>query len=375
MRINPRRFEVSPFQECYDSADLTWSVYAGRLFPLSSEDDPKEKYWALRRRAAMYDVPERPVEIRGPDVVPSLDYVLARNIASLKRGRGRYVIACNHEGGVFMDGVLFNVGENRYWYVQPDGALETWLAAHSLGFDITVSDPQSRVIQLQGPASLRVMHAASAGQIDEGLGYFHAGFFELGGQRVYVSRTGYTGERGYEIYTFGSETDHPSLWEHLMRCGEPFGMEFSCLNSMEPRRIEAGILDNGTDMDGSLTPFQVGLGAYIDLDKEKFIGREALLRSDRRSLLYGVKCTQVTPRMHWDVLDGDRVVGTVTAGAYSPYLECHVGYVRFFEPAAWEGRSLHIRDAHADFHACEIVLLPFYDHEKRIAKGLDLSIP
>jgi glycine cleavage system aminomethyltransferase T len=370
-----KRFEQSPFLPCYDKPGIVSGVYAGRFFPLYYGDDPAEKYWVLRRKAALYDVPERPVEISGPDVTAFLEKVFSRKVYDLTEGRGRYAIACTPQGGVFMDGILFKMGDNRFWYVQPDGALETWLIAHSGGFDITVSDPHSRVLQIQGPKSLEVMHSASSGTIDETLGYFRAGFFTLGNQEVYVSRTGFTGELGYEIYSLGNDTDCPQLWNHLMAVGESYGMEFSGPGSMEIRRLEAGILDNGTDMDMSLTPFQAGLGAFIDMDKEDFIGREALINADRRTLLYGIKCKDVKPIMHDSILRKNENVGRVTAGALSPYLETGIGYVRFSIPGDWQGQKLVLQSSDGEKHDCDVVSLPFFDREKKIARGLDKTIP
>ena len=88
-----------------------------------------------------------------------------------------YAIACTPDGGIFMDGILFKLSEDRFWYVQPDGALEAWLIAHSEGYDVTVSDSKSRVLQIQGPNAPAIMHTASKGAINERMGYFHAGFF------------------------------------------------------------------------------------------------------------------------------------------------------------------------------------------------------
>ena len=113
---------------------------------------------------------------------------------------------------------------------------------------------------------MEIMRAASAGRIDEGMRYFQAGFFDLGGQEVHVSRTGFTGELGYEIYSLGDATDHLALWDHLMASGEPHGMEFSSTSPMTIRRIEAGILGNTTDMDTTMTPFEAGLAPFIDMD-------------------------------------------------------------------------------------------------------------
>ena len=374
-RISGRRFEESPYLSRYESPELVRGVYAGRFFPIFNGEDPIQKYWALRRKAVIFDVPEKPVEITGPDAVPFLEKIFAQTVSTLKEGRGRYAVACTPQGGVFMDGVLFHLAPNHYWYVQADGALETWFIAHSEGYDIKISDPGSRVIQIQGPASQKIMHAASAGRIDDDMRYFHAGFFDLGGQEVYVSRTGFTGELGYEIYSLGEATDHLSLWDHLMASGEPHGMEFSSTSSMTFRRIEAGILGNTTDMDMSMTPFEAGLARFVDLDKDDFVGRAALLKADQRPVLYGLKCSDTLPSVTSTVLDGEKSVGRMRMGVHSPTLECGIGYVRFNEPGEWSGRSLHLRLPSGDVYPCEIVDLPFVDPEKRIVRGLDKTIP
>ena len=374
-QISARRFEESPYVDRYETPEMVRGVYAGRFFPVFNGEDPEQKYWVLRRKALIYDVPEKPIEISGPDAVEFLEKVFARTISTLKEGRGRYTIACTPQGGVFMDGVLFNLGANRYWYVQADGPLEAWLVAHSGGYDVTISDPNSRVIQIQGPASLDVMHAASAGRIDETMRYFHAGFFDLGGQTVYVSRTGFTGELGFEIYCQGAATDHGALWDHLIKSGAPFGMEFSSTASLTTRRIEAGILGNLTDMDMTMTPFEAGLGPFIDLDNENFVGREALLSADQRPLLLGLTCASATPTMSSTVFDGDEPVGRMTAGTHSHTLGCGVGYVRFKHPGNWLGRTLRLQFPDGKAHPCEIVDLPFFDKNKEIVRGIDKTIP
>jgi len=375
VRVSSRVFEQSPYVEFYESADMVCGIYAGRFFTIYNGEDPVEKYWTLRRKALIYDVPEKPLEISGPDAVPFLERIFARTISTLKQGRGRYAIACTAQGGVFMDGVLFKLAENRYWYVQADGPFETWLLAHSGEFDVTISDPRSRVIQIQGPASMDIMSVASAGVIDDSMKYFHAGFFDLGGQQLYVSRTGFTGELGYEIYAFGNTTNHSALWKHLMAAGETFGMEFSSTRSMTTRRIEAGILGNGTDIDTSMTPFEAGLAPFIDLKKKDFIGKSSLIDCDRQPLLFGLRCQAATPDRGSKILDDDEVVASMTAGIESPTLGCGIGYVRFTKPGDWVGRHLHIQLANAAVHQCEIVNLPFFDSDKEIVRGIDRTIP
>ena len=375
VRVSSRCFEVSPYLERYDGPDMVRGVYAGRFFAIYNGEDPIRKYWTLRRKALIYDVPEKPVEISGRDAVSFLDNILSRSVATLAEGRGRYAIACTPRGGVFMDGVLFRLEDDRFWYVQADGAFETWLIAHSGGYEITISDPRSRVIQIQGPASMDIMHGASAGQIDANMRRFQSGFFDLGGQRLYVSRTGFTGELGYEIYCNGEATDHLALWDHLMAAGEAFGMEFSSTRSMTIRRIEAGILGNMTDMDTTMTPFQAGLGPFIDMGKDAFIGRAALVDADRRTLMYGVRCNSAVPGRGSVVLVGQEPVAVLTAGVDSPTLGCGIGYARFQEPGEWSNRELKLRLPDASVHPCTVVDLPFVDPERLIARGLDRTIP
>ncbi|OED36151.1 aminomethyltransferase [Chromatiales bacterium (ex Bugula neritina AB1)] len=375
VRISARRFEESPFIERTDSPHMIRGVYAGRYLAIYLGEDVTEKYWTLRQKALLFDVPEKPVEISGPDAVPFLEKVFSRKVATMQPGRGYYAIACTPQGGVFMDGVIFRLGANRFWYVQADGAFETWLIAHSGGFNISITDPQSRVLQIQGPASLKIMSVATDGAINETLRYFGAGFYTIGGQKLYVSRTGFTGELGYEIYCDGANTDHLALWDHLIAVGEPHGMEFSSTRVMTIRRIEAGILGNLTDIDMTMTPFEAGLAPFIDMDKGDFVGRDALLGKDQRSLLMGLTCQTQTPVAGSVILDQDEPVGFITAGVPSPTLGLGIGYARFHEPGDWIGRALTLQLPDGSHHPAEIVDIPFVDREKKIVRGGDRTIP
>lgn len=375
VKVSARRFEESPYIERTDSPEMIRGVYADRFFPIYIGEDVVEKYWTLRRRALIFDVPEKPLEIAGPDALPFLEKVFARKIATMQVGRGYYAIACTPQGGIFMDGVIFKLGPDRYWYVQADGPFHTWLIAHSGGFDITISDPRSRVLQVQGPASIDIMQAASDGAITEELRYFRSGYFSIGGQNLYVSRTGFTGELGFEIYSEGANTDHLALWDHLTAAGKPFGMEFSSTRAMTIRRIEAGILGNLTDIDMTMTPFEAGLAPFIDLDKGDFVGRDALLGKDQRSLLFGLTCESDTPASGSVILDGENSVGYITAGVPSPTLRLGIGYARFYKPGDWVGRTLTLQLPDGSRHPVDIVNLPFVDPEKNIVRGIDRTLP
>ena len=362
--------ELSPFHNCYANENTVLRLAAGRFYAHYNGEDVISSYWALRKKAALFDVPERPVEIAGPDAVAFLEYLVARKIKDMEVGRGRYALICTHEGGIFMDGILFRLAENRFWFVHPDGDLDMWLLAHSRGFDVKVSDPKSRVLQLQGPKSFRIMQDATRGAITQNFRYFHSGLFKFDGQQVYVSRTGWTGELGYELYTLGEQTDCPRLWDHLMRKGKPYGMVFSSMQAMNTRRIEAGIFDSGSDFDSSMTPFETGLENFIDLGKKGFMGRDALMVANSGVRLFGLRCNSSTPHASDLVLSDNAPVGKVTTGAFSPYLDCGIGYVRFDKPSDWSGKILTLQSHKFGEVSCTIVDLPFYDQEKLLPRDL-----
>ncbi len=368
--VSAKRREQSPFVERWHSPEVVYALYANRLHPVTLGTDPLEDYWKLRRGVALYDVPERPISIQGPDAVRLLERVLTRPVASIRNGRGVYGLACFPDGGVLMDGVLIRLASDHFWYVQADGDIENWMAAHGVGMDVAVTDPGSRVLQIQGPKSHEVLASASGAPIPDDFGYFAARMFDLGGQEVLVSNSGWTGELGVEIYGHAG-LDHLALWDHLMACGEPFGMTLAAGDSMGPRRIEAGILDNLTDFDRTMTPFEAGLGRFVNFDNTDFIGREALLDAPQDQLLWGVRCEEGVPAVGDDVFVDGTLVGHTTVGEWSPTLEEGIGYVRFRGPidGGWTGRTVTVR---GDFTGV-IVALPFFDPEKRLPRGRQLD--
>ena len=365
LKISAKRFATSPFVDRYATEDTVFGVYGGRLYPLSNGDDPVEGYWRLRREAALFDVPERPLQIEGPDAERFLDLVLTRDVAALRPGRAGYGIACDASGGILMDGVLLRLSPERFWYVLADGDIAGWLQAHAAGLDVSITDPGSWVLQIQGPTSLAVLAYAVDGPLPDPFAYFALAEARIGDQPVLVSRTGWSGELGFEVYTFPG-VDGPALWDHLVRAGESHGLRPQSLGSLGIRRIEAGILDNGTDMDASMTPYAAGLGRFVDLTKERFVGRAALTEADRRPRLFGLTGASV-PIPGTPVRYGDEVAGCVTAGAWSPFLEQGIGYAVMDHADAWPGRAVRLGEDPADM---TLVELPFYDPDRLIPRGV-----
>ena len=377
VRLSSFRLAQSPFAHRYVTDETVFGLYCDRLYPLkmTQDEDPIPQYWKLRHGVLLYDVPEKPLEIIGPDAARVLERVLGCRVETLGIGRCRYGIACNEDGTVLMDGVVMRLARDRYWYVKANGEFTSWLKANAIGLDVEVSDPNSRVLQIQGPKSLDVLDAATGGGLSADFKYFHAGFFDVCGQTLWVSRTGWTGEVGIEIYcNSGPEpTDHDALWDDLFACGEPFGMKFSSGSSMGIRRIESGILDNGSDIEPDLTPFGAGLGQFVRLDKEDFIGRAALEQADRSQLLFGLVCATAVPETGMQVHFKNGPVGHVTIGTWSPTLDTGIGYVRFDRPLPgddWFGKTVLLHEHDGTPHEATVDTLPFVDKEKRLPRAV-----
>lgn len=382
------RFERSPFEHKYSNDQLVNGLYANRVFPISWGDDPDVGYRTLRSKCALFDCPHRPIEISGPDALIFLEKILTRSMASLKIGRARYALACQTDGGILMDGVVMRLSENCYWFAKADGEFDRWLEAHSIGYDLTLKDPHSRILQIQGPTSLEVMRKLTNGALSEAFGYYHVGWFEINGERLLVSRSGFTGEMGYEIYTNGKETRTDELWDNLIAAGEEYGLTPLPLQVMDIRRIEAGIRNNRTDLDEKMTPYKAGLGTLVDLEKGDFLGRGALRNAPRDCLLFGFKSVgrtvggnlldsdfvATTSFDHATIILSDMAVGQVTAAAFSPYLNGLIGNVCLNKRGDWSGKRVMIQVGGDNVCEVELCELPFYDKEKLIPRGFDGTI-
>ena len=375
--VGMKRFDKGPYFDFYHKDSNLYGVYAERFYPISLGNDVEEMYWNLRRKAVMYDVPEKPIQIEGPDAGKFLDKIFSRKISTMKVGRGRYAIACYDDGGIFIDGVFFRLEENKFWYVQHDGPLETWLKAHQYGFDVKITDPSSRVIQVQGPASKEILSNLTNGSINDDFKYYHSGYFEIADQKVYISRTGWTAELGYEIYSLAGNTDYKKLWNTIIEVGSPLGLQLDGILSMEMRRIEGGILDSNTDFDFSMNPYEAGLGSLVDLDKDDFIGKKSLEAYNQKDSkrLFGLISDQPLKYKSQVYLSDDKSVGYLPASTWSPTLKKFIAYVRFKFSDDWtkeKVKAISQDDSHVE---CEVVELPFYDKDKLIPRGKDTAIP
>lgn len=363
--------EMSPwFDRTYNEKAL-YGDYAGRLVLLSIGNDQAEEYWELRKSVGLFDVPERPVEISGQDAVAFLNRMFTRPVDKLRVGRGSYGLLCHQGGGLVCDGILFRLAEDRFWYVHADADVFLWLVAHAHDYAVEIRDPESWVLQVQGPKSLEVLARACDRGPPAEFRYFDAFHGTMGGQKVLVSRTGWTNELGFEVYNMEPDVDGPALWDHLIAAGAEFGMRGLSQLAMNIRRIEGGILNYPTDIDWHTTPFDVGLGMFVNLEGDDFIGREALLKASRDCRFSGFKCEGRSLRYGAALMAAGEAVGRVTAYEVSPYLECGVGFALFDSAASLRGEGFYIVDRNGGECPIELVELPFYDAEKNIPRGLE----
>jgi aminomethyltransferase len=371
-------YRKSPFFEATRRHGCkSWGVYNHMLLPTLYED-PVAEYWALLNDVTLWDVAvERIVEITGPDAFAFTNLLTCRDLSTCAVGQCRYAILTARRGGIVNDPVLLRLEEDRFWLAlaDSDALLYAKGVAAFAGMDVDLDEPDVSPLQVQGPKSRHVI-ADLFGEDVAALRYYFCSEAEVDGIPVVVSRTGWTGEVGYEIYLRdGSRGD--DLFEGVFAAGRPYGIRV--IAPSEARRIEAGIFNFGSDMRFSDTPLHVtGLEKYVELDQEAdFIGKDALRRIrdegvDRK--LVGVEIggppmsDEGALNDFWPVLDGDDRVGRITAGAWSPRLERNVGYAWVPVASSEPGSRLEAESPRGRLPVT-VATLPFVDPAKDIPKS------
>ncbi|MCY4207372.1 MAG: aminomethyltransferase family protein [Roseovarius sp.] len=352
-----------------------YCVYNRRLMACELDAMPEEEgYWLLRTRAALLHTGELPLEFRGPDAEKLLDYLFANNVRKIRPGRCGYGIACLENGGMIVDGILLRFADDHFWYVQADGDFLNWARAFSRGMNVGICDPRVYVSQIQGPNSIKVLADAATGGLPESFGYFGIAQVDIGGQKIWITRTGYTNELGWEFYT-EPHHDPDALWRHLSKAGEVHGLKLFGLDSMNIRRIEAGILNAGSDFDETTTPFEVGLGRFVDMKKSDFIGKSALEFRPGSKRLHGILCDGGKPKVSGRIELNGQKVGRVTCGAYSPYLEKGVGMALMDSPSNGPGSQIMVETNDGGLCSALLEEMPFYDKACDIPRGITVDIP
>jgi aminomethyltransferase len=369
------RLRRSPYFEATQRHGAkAYTVYNHMLFPIRF-GDLEEEYWHLLDHVTLWDVSvERQVEITGPDAFRFTNLLTPRELSHCAVGQGKYVLITAEDGGIINDPVLLRLGENHFWLALADSDVLLWargVALHS-GLRVQITEPDVSPLQVQGPKAREVVRALF-GEGVLALRYYQFLETALDGIPVVVTRTGWTGEIGYEIYLRdGSRGDE--LWERIMAAGKPHRIRPT--GPCDIRRIEAGILNWGADMTLDNNPYEVGLERLVDEDKQSdYIGREALGRiraagASRR--LAGIEIEGERIEMNavkWPVKAGADAIGWVTSAIHSPRLGKNIGYALVPVAHAAPGTALRVEFPDRGERRATVVPLPFVDPKKEIPKS------
>jgi glycine cleavage system aminomethyltransferase T len=343
--------------------------------------DPVEEYWQLLNGVTLWDVGvERQIEISGPDAFEFTNLLVARDLNKCEVEQCKYVFLCLPDGGIINDPVLMRVEENRFWLSLADSDVELWArgVAYQSDYDVEIHEIDVGPVQVQGPRSKEVMVDLFGDSVLE-IPYYFLRPYELEGMRVLVSRTGYTGELGYEIYLYGASKNGAKLWETVLEAGEPH--DLAVIGPCHIRRIEGGILALGADMWYDTNPYEVGMGYSWMVDLEQgsdFIGKEALARIKRegpKRKLVGVEIGGGRLGAYNDgsmidlfpVHQDGRRIGEVTSACFSPRLEKNIGYAMVPIEHAELGTELEVERPDGTVSAT-VVEKPFIDPKKETPK-------
>ncbi len=355
--------------------DPEYVLYNHRLTPSwLSNATADEMYWKVRREVVLRNTGELPIEVTGPDAERLLNRIFTRDVSKVSVGRCSYQFACYADGGMITDGVLLRLGSDRFWMAQANGDMFSWYRAHASGLDVEVIDPDVWISQVQGPSSLEVLAEAIDDAYPDPFRYFDLAEVAIAGQPLVISRSGFTNELGWEFY-MAPDIDHDAVGDRIMEVGEQYGMIISSMQAFRARRIEAGLLNAGTDFDPGITPFEAGLGGFVDMNKDDFIGKDALAAADRRRRVWGMRIEGGVPQLGRGLRQDGQIAGRVTASAWSPFQDCGVAIVRLDDADLGIGAIFDVDCIDGSTRRGEVCDLPMYDEAREIPRGKIVSIP
>ena len=353
-------------------------IYHPRGYVRPQDGGAMAEYDALVNHVSLWNVAvERQIQVKGPDAAAFVNYVITRDATLIKPMHGKYVILCNKDGGILNDPVLLRLSEDEYWFSLADSDLELWLRGVNigLGYDVSIGEIDVAPVQIQGPKSEALMVDLFGVRVRD-IPYYGLMEGEVAGRPVVVSQTGFTGEKGYEIYLRDATLYAEDLWDALLKAGERH--QLMVIAPAHHRRIAAGILSWGQDMDQETLPFQCNLGYQVPRKKKAdYIGKQKLNEARAameagtppfRNVLVGIIFggMPVTDYAHdfWliSTAEGDDPIGYVTSPWFSPELETNIAlaYVPWEMRAIGTALSIYLPPEYGDCAVpAEIVEVPF----------------
>lgn len=338
--------------------------FAGYLLPVQYETGVIKEHMAVRTACGLFDVSHMgEITCIGKDAVKNLNHLLTNDYTTMYDGQARYSPMCNEEGGVVDDLIVYKVREEHYLIVvnaaNKDKDYE-WIKNHVFG-DVEIKDISDQVAQiaLQGPKALEVLKKV-AKEEDIPVKYYSATFRrKIDDMECIISKTGYTGENGFELYLAAEEA--PKMWELLLEAGKEEGL-FPCgLGARDTLRLEAAMPLYGHEMDDTVTPLEAGLGIFVKMNKEEFIGKDAIeAKGPLTRKRVGLKVTgRGIIREHETVYCDGKEIGHTTSGTHCPYLGYPIAMALLDIDYTEIGTKVEA-DVRGRRIEAEIVPLPFY---------------
>ena len=320
----------------------------------------------VRERVGLFDVSHMgEIEVKGKDAKKFLQFLLSNNVEKMFDGSILYSLMCYETGGVVDDLLAYRFSENHYFLCVNASNSDKdydWIARHASSFNVNIKNTSSEISQLalQGPDAKNVLQSLCDISLDD-LSYYNFRKGMVNNVESLISRTGYTGEDGFELYLSPEKVSE--VFRSLMEQGRSYGIQPIGLGARDTLRIEMGYPLYGNEIDNNPTPLDAGLGWVIKFDKGEFLGRGSLLKqkeqgSPRRKLVGLKLLTRGVPRAHYQVFKNGESVGEVTSGTFSPTLNTGVGlcYVSSEYSDIGNHLDVKIRD---QLVATEVIQLPF----------------
>jgi len=347
-------------------------LFAGFEMPMWYEGIIPE-HMAVRNTVGIFDVTHMGrVLITGSEAEFFMNYVTTNDVAALAPLSAHYSTMCNERGGIKDDFILYRL-EREKFLVVPNAVNRAkdfeWLVDHSRAFKVKAEDVSDNVAMfaVQGPKAEQTLQKISSEDLSK-IERFKCGWTKLAEVDVFVSRTGYTGEDGFELFVWNTPLSSPGdaikVWNAVLEAGRDLGIQPCGLGARDTLRLEAGMCLYGNDIDENITPLEAGLSFVVKLKKERFIGKDALLKQKSEGLTrrrVGVRMLEKgIPRPQHEVWKDGEKIGRVTSGTFSPVLKCGIAMAYVSTEHAVEGEivKVKIRDK---LIKGEIVKFPFYD--------------
>ncbi len=344
-------------------------VYHPRAYIKPEDGGLMKEYEYLTEHVTMWNVAvERQIQVKGPDAEAFVDMVITRRADKCEVGKCRYVILCNSYGGILNDPVLLRPTADEFWFSLADTDIGLYLqGVNAFGrYDVEINEIDVAPVQIQGPKSTDLMRELVGSGIDD-MPYYGLMWAEVGGCKAVISRTGFSAEAGFEIYLFDATKNAEKMWNAVLAAGEAHNLRV--IAPGHHRRIEAGILSHGQDMDVETNPYECGLGWQVDLSKEEFIGKAALQKIKDEGVTHklaglrmGGKDITWYPADFYHVFSDGELVGFVTSAWFSPEQEANIAFAMLPVELTKIGTELTVAlpATYADEPvAAEVVATPF----------------